>query len=96
MQDTLERMRKDIEDFGKSIPTCAYDKRANVLNRLAEQLCIGLSDLAEELTDEDGGAVYDCAEFIIENIDIMFSEAEKKAEDRRSNPSEPARDFEAA
>jgi hypothetical protein len=96
MQDTLERMRKDIEDFSKSIPTCAYDKRAYVLNLLAEQLCGGIADLAEELTDESSRAVYDCAEFIIDNINAMFSEAADKAEDRRSNPSEPARDFEAA
>lgn len=80
---TLERLRKALDEYEHSIPTCAYDKRSAVLGRLAEQVCEGLAGLAEDLTHEDGSDVCDQAEGIIEAMKCMFIEAAGKADDRR-------------
>lgn len=87
---TLERIRKALDEYEHSIPTCAYDKRSAVLGRLAEQFCEGLAGLAEDLTHEDGSDVCDQAEGIIEAMNCMFIDAAGEADDRRTPESRAA------
>jgi hypothetical protein len=90
MQAAIPRLHKVIDEYAASIKTCGRDKRPYVLSLLAEQFCEGLATLAEELTDENGSGVHGCAENLIDEIKVMFLDAETKADDRRTNPSEPS------
>ena len=73
----------NISAYAAEIQTCPDDDRRGKIAILMEQLCEGLAGLAEDLTGEDGTAVANCAEFIVEAADVMFAEADLKAEHRR-------------
>lgn len=80
---TTDRMIGNISAYAAEIQACPYDHRRGKIALLMEQLCEGLAGLAENLTDEDGAAVANCAEFIIEAADVMFDAADQKVEHRR-------------
>lgn len=82
--ETTDRMHRDIDAFVASIRTCPYDRRSNVLGRLARQFCEGLAALSEDMTGECGDRVAECAEFLIEEINAMVEAADDKAEERRA------------
>lgn len=90
MPGPMQRMRSALDEYEASIRTCAYDKRVNVLRRLADQTCDCLAGLAETLTDEDGSRVYDQAAGLIDEINTMFSDASDKSSDRRAEATEAA------
>jgi hypothetical protein len=79
-----DRIRQALEAYERSIKTCAYDKREAVLCLLAREVIDGIAGLAEDLTFEDGSRVCDQSEGLTNEIHVMFSDAEDKAEDRRA------------